>query len=279
MKKISVVTLIIGIIALLSTAITYGIVLPEMAAKQYISDLRTSATDLRKTFEHLAGSTDTPLLNNLGATPIERQAGTDHLKKAIDDSRAKLTRFASTSKTLQMPDYPYYAPSYAEATTYQQRAQNIVVQTTESLNQFEAAVAFLEIYTNALSQSSATIDSFNQTDDLNTLIGQSNRIAQSGALIQTNTKRLEKTSAPTDLVPLKTSTLPIFNQASTGFTELAHGLIIMTDEPIYRAASKIEAAGMQIDDIDHGKYATTIEQSRTLQNVHDLNEKLDPILP
>lgn len=279
MKKVLLLITAIMMFIIVLGAIFYEIVLPEMIGKQYISNLYASAQKVRNDFETLAGRTDTPLLNN-PTGPIEnRNVGTKMLKQSIADSRRDLEQLRQASAALQPLPYSGYTSTYGQAVALKERSERAIVQATDTLNDFDKTLKFLETYTITLDNTKAAIDTFNKTTDLNTLIGQSAAMRETAATIQKDTDDLKNNTTPNDFTAVKTAAIQTLSQASAGFNQLADALDTGSEIQIDQAAKTIEAAGLQLATKDRSSYVDVVFQSRSVHAIFELNEKLDLILP
>lgn len=278
-KKVFVVSSIIIACLIAAAVVAYEIIMPEIIARRYISNLESSAQQLRTSFEELAGSTDTPILNDPAAPADERKAGVKHLQRVIGESRENLADLVDASATLQPLPYSGYFGTYPKALVLRERASHIRIQTDSALRDLDGLRAYLETYATATGESTKIIDTFNQTTDLNTLLGRSQEVRESARQLRAHKTTLASAQAPSDLTKLKDSTINSLEKVAVGFDHLAQAVSVADDAAINAAAKEIEAAGAQLETIRQESYIAAIQQSRTIRSIHELNEKLDLILP
>ena len=122
-RKVAIITGVVGLLAIIMAIITYEIILPETMGKRYITELYSSAERLRTDFENLSGGTDTPLLKNPSAPIDERKSGTVMLKKTIADSQKHLVDLQKKAQALQTLPYSGYTSTYMEALALKVRSE------------------------------------------------------------------------------------------------------------------------------------------------------------
>ncbi|HET8884225.1 MAG TPA: hypothetical protein VFM68_02020 [Candidatus Saccharimonadales bacterium] len=279
MKKILLIILAVCLFVALSAGVYYEVVYTDKVANRYVTDLRDSAENLREVFGELENSTDTPLLYDAGASAEARQASGKKLNQSIADSRQALTQFQSVSTELSPIAYAGYTPTYSQAVILQERSQDIVTQTTDTLNRFETAITFLQTYGITLNSSMEKIEQFNQVSNLDTLADETDALRATATRIKTTTDILKQTDITPDLTTTQSLTVHMLTEAADGFDDLARGLDAADDKAVDEAARKIEKAGKQLDATWQKTYTDTTPNLRVLQNVHELNEKLDLVLP
>lgn len=278
-RKVAIITGVVGTFIILMGVVAYEVVLPEIIAKRYIAELHSSAQRLRTDFENLSGGTDTPLLNNPGVPIEERKFGAEMLKKTLSDSKNHLAELQIKTQSLHTLPYSGYTSTYGQAVALQERSERVILQATDVLNEFSSTITFLESYTSTIDATQAAIDQFNQTTDLSVLTSQSATQRQIASQIRQDADTLQNTATPKDFEAVKIATIRTLQQAADGFDELAGGLELGAEAQIDQAALKIETAGQQLASTDSSSYIGIADQSRSIRSVHELNEKLDLILP
>ena len=278
-RKVAIITGVVGLLAIIMAIITYEIILPEAIGKRYITELYSSAKQLRTDFENLSGGTDTPLLKNPSAPIDERKSGTIMLKKTIADSKKHLVDLQKKAQALQTLPYSGYTSTYMQALALKVRSERAALQAEDTLNEFSAIITFLDSYTSTIDTTKIAIDRFNQTTDLTQLAGQGEAQRQTAEQIRQDVAKIQQLTSPEEFEPVKSATMQTLLQAADGFDELANGLDLGAEVLIDQAAQKIESAGLQLETNDTSSYIGVTNQSRSIRSVYELNEKLDLILP
>ena len=278
-RKVAIITGVVGLLAIIMAIITYEIILPEAIGKRYITELYSSAERLRTDFENLSGGTDTPLLKNPSAPIDERKSGTVMLKKTIADSQKHLVDLQKKAQALQTLPYSGYTSTYMQALALKVRSERAALQAEDTLNEFSAIITFLDSYTSTIDTTKIAIDRFNQTTDLTQLAGQGEAQRQTAEQIRQDVAKIQQLTSPEEFEPVKSATMQTLLQAADGFDELANGLDLGAEVLIDQAAQKIESAGLQLETNDTSSYIGVTNQSRSIRSVYELNEKLDLILP
>ena len=263
------------LVAILAAAVVYS----EITAKKYITDLQASANTLRSAVQVLEGSVDSPLLNDPSASTSTRTADAQKLKGAIASYKAELKDFSVKSEALPSLPYAVHIGTFATAKTYQERSRHVINQTNDTLSRYDETISFLEVYATSLEKSTKITEEFNAIHNFNDYSGQSAYFRQMAANIQKEADALSTQKAPTELLTMKDSTIQNLRQLTTQLNGLAYGMDVAVDDIIYGSVRDIESTNTQLNTLADTTYGQTTNKLRAVQEIYDINEKLDLILP
>lgn len=274
-KRFLLLNLLLVFITVLVTAIYYS----ETTARQYITDLRSSANDVRRVVRTLESNLNSPLIDNPGATTSTRTSDAQKLKSTIAECRTRVNELSAKSNTLPSLNYATHLGSFAVADTLKERSHHVVNQTNDTLERYEKTVSFLEVYATSLGRTAKAMDEFNAINDFNEYAGRSNYFRQMATNIQTEADTIAAATAPSELLAIKETGIQTLRQLSSELNDLAYGMDVAIDGLIYSSVQQIEQTDAQLHVLTEKTYGETVSQLRVIKDVYDLNEKLDLILP
>jgi extradiol dioxygenase family protein len=155
------------------------------------------------------------------------------------------------------------------------RTQRLIAQSEVTLDDYELLVKYLLVLHNAVDSVTSELRSFNEVVDINIYGGQAEAIHLVADKVRSNATALSGVAPPNDMEALNREMIVAITQAASGFDNLAYGLVIPADDPIYAAARQIENATADIDRIMSIDFDKRITESQTLKFVNDLGDKLE----
>lgn len=264
------------LLLLIITVAIYAGVVPMITADQYAGKVQGAAKPLEESFRAIGESTELALLTDPEAPEPVRRDNETHIKGLIDESRQRLTALKSASNSFSPLPYSNILGQYRRAEVLREHAQMLIGQSEAVLDEYLAVVAYLKVFDKAMSDARLELDTFNKVTDLNAYGGQSDRLRQIATKIRLNSTSLSESMPPdSSTKALNMAAIAALNEAADGFDDLANGLEVPADDPIYTAARKIEAATARVGEVAGKTYDSSLEQSRALKDVRDLSEKLE----
>lgn len=273
-KNFLLLNVSLALITVLATALIFS----EITAKKYITELQSSAGNVRATVKTLESDVELPLLDDPNATSSSRAADAKKIKNAIAACRAKINDLSAESSTLPSLTYAEYIGTFAVADTLKERSLHVINQTNDTLERYDETITFLEVYATSLEKSTKIMDEFNTINDFNDYAGRSNYFRQMSSDLQAEVDTLTAVKTPAELVAIKDSAIQTLQRLSTQINNLAHGMDVAIDDIIYGSVREIEASNAQLTALVEKDYSETISQLRVVQDIYDLNEKFDLIL-
>lgn len=257
---------------------SYTIVAPHLIYLQLKDSVQNTASPLSSSFQSLSKSTEFPLITSQEISDEIKKDNAEQISQLIASTRQQIGELKKVFNNYEIFPYSDMFGQYKKARFLEFRTQSFIGQTEDALDGYEVFYKYSVTYDRAFGEVTKELNSFNEVSDINIYSGQDERIRQVAGIIRSNAVLLSNTSCPDDMKGVNNAAIIAFNEAATGFEELADGLMIPADNPIYVAARKIEDATIELDTISGVVYDESMNRSRTLRNIQDLNDKLEPLL-
>jgi len=275
MKKILTFALL-AVVAIAATV--YFFVIPFVLSLQYTGRVHAAAQPLESNFKDIGESVD--LLRELGPeTPDDKKKkDIEYIMKLIQTGQQEIMKLEAAGNTFAPPPYSELSGQYEKVTALKEHTKRLVDQSREVLADYQKLATYLDTFGAAITDVSTELSDFNSTIDINVYANRSAYVGQVARKLRENASLLSALSPPNDMKEVNAGAIRVINEAANGFDDLAYGLLIPADDPIYAAARRIEAATVELDAIKGTMYDHSLEQSRVIKNVLDLDEKLDLVL-
>lgn len=270
------ILIIISVIAVAGIGF-YEVFFPEMNAGQYQDRVKQAAIQLEKKLRVIENTTTLSLIDDPSAALSIKQNDARITKAAMQDIQADITKLQDASGELKQSPYTGFTIQYRKAQALQERSKATIKQIQDALKEYTELVAFLEFYAGAQDRLKKELDDFNSKTDLNVYAGQGGDIRAIATRIRQDAAVLEKQPIPRDLINFRSTLLATHLRAADAFDDLANGLTVVVDAIIYSAATEIESVTAQQDTIIQKTYEETLRQSRTVKDVQEIVEKLEPL--
>lgn len=260
-------------VVLASILVSY--ILPRFAATSYTERVTAAARPLKSYYRQLEKTADLPVFGDMGGSYHGQQSDTHQAHAAaLDtlDSLAELHRVCSS-----LPRYTALQVSrdYRQAHVLQQHCASVVEQSLLALHDHELLVVYLDKQLALQHEFSVLTKQFNDTVDLNEYAGRGNELRTTAGQLRAITTQTDALTPPPDVLPVQLTLKDTYRQTAQGFEDLADGIGVALDGPIYSAAAAIEAAVRKNDTQDAAVYSRILDTSKTLKNVRSVNEKLE----
>ena len=256
----------------------YLVIVPSYVSMRYQNDVYAAAQPLEKSFERIGETAEFQLVTDPGSLePIEKNSVAD-IKDVLDTTLQQIEILDDVSNTFSPPPYSQLLGQYAKSEVLQDHTKKLVNQSKDALNSYRELVEYFETFNEVVSSVKLKLETFNSVEDINIFEGRSEDMTQQAAWMRTRASVLALLQPPHDVEVIHVAVLSAINDAASGFDDLAYGLAVPADDPIYSAAKKIEAATSSVYEITGPMYDENLTYSRTIKNIQDLSEKLELIL-
>lgn len=270
-KNSTLITLGI-VVALLIVA--YAAVIPTVVAKHYLARIDNQEAVVKTKFKKVASGPSANIFENPDIQLSERQKQLDQAIKDVQDARNSLVELGRSSDLAVLPGNGF-AGDYHKAVVRQERVANIILQSSQVLDQYAEILQYLSVYTKFQIKLDGYLDKVNQVSNFNPLIGRGSSMAGIADLIRSDQKLLNALEVPSDFAPLQKGASTTFSNAAAGFDKLAHGLNNGVDSQIYRAVANLESVTIKNQVNDKNLLVNLASDSTTLRQVVELKEKVE----
>lgn len=275
MKSSKKTATIICLFFLAAIATTYVAVLPAVVSSQYTGRVGAVVGALESDFLAIRKSTELPLIANPSAPEAVKRSNARYISRLVSRGQQRIGLLKAANKSFEPPPYSGVLWQYRDAEVLHGHTERLIAQSEAALKEYLALVSYLEAFNEAADSVVSELDEFNAVVDINTYGGQSEELQQIAKEMRADAALLSELSYPNGAEALNAAAVVAFNEAADGFEDLAAGLTISADDPIYTAAHRIEDATLAIDTISSTMYGSSLGQSRVIKDVQDLNEKLE----
>lgn len=255
----------------------YAYFVPAYATGQYQGEVQAAAHSLEGSFRDLGKSVELPVIANQEAEEKIKQENTEYILGLIDSTRKQLATLETASRTLNPLPYADFLGQYGHAKALKSQTNSFIQQSEDALDGYQALITYLEAFNKAVGGSMAELNDFNQTSDLNSYSGQAEQVRQIADKIRADASELSRIKYPSGRQAMNEAAVRALNEAASGFDDLANGLAVPADEPIYAAARRIENATVQLEKVRSGTDENSLYRSRAIKNIQDLGDKFELI--
>ena len=254
--------------------VVYAVLVPLFVTRQYILAIRATADPLKGSYTELMKSTELPVVTDQDASDAVRRENIQSVLQLIDVTKEQLDYLKEASSRLTVLPYSDALGQYRDGQLLRGRAENFIGQSEEVMNGYRELITYLEAYYKAMGVGEAELDRFNQTVDLNIYSGQAEQVSMVATTIRTEADSLSKVAHPAEMEDLHAATIAALHEAADGFDDLAAGLRIPADGPIYAAAGRLENATARFENIKWTGFEGSLRASRVMKDLGDLEDKL-----
>jgi hypothetical protein len=256
----------------------YAVLAPAIISRGYENRVHAAVRPLKSNFKALDKSAELPLIIDADAPGKVKTDDAARIFQLIKDGQKQLDALKAAAGSLSILPYSDVLGQYADAVVLKDHVRRFIGQSEDALVDYKALTAYLMTFNEAVDGVSSELRSFNSVVDINEYGGQAEKERQIAAQIRTDAAKLASSARPADMEGLNAAAVVAFEQAASGFDDLAYGLSVPADDPIYAAAREIEGATADLERVDHEMYDESLAQSRIVKNVYDLSDKLDLVL-
>lgn len=264
----------VSVVALL----VYAVANTLIAASSYDQRMQRAVSKVKSAFTALEKTTNYHFIDDPSASAEVMQKEKTQMQSAIRQSRAALNELSANSATLEALFYGGFIDAYGRATVLRRDAYDVLGQSSEAIKRYEQLVGSLDAFLNARNVFKQHVDMLNSIELFDAYAGRGAEMRASSEAIR---KAATSLSVQANVLPEMRSSwsdiVASMNKAADDFDSLAYGLDTAIDAYIYDAVSKIEADGATFDNETQDLYASFDQKSRTIKDIVDLNEKLEPL--
>lgn len=255
-------------------AVIYLAVIPTVVANRYLGKLDDQTLAVKSKLNRVSSESSLTIFSDPDISLVKRQAALSSALRNIRDARAELADLERSNMLSHLPGNGF-AGDYHTAVVRQERADNIIRQSRQVLDQYAETLNFLTAYTNLQIALDGRLATINKVRDLNSLAGRGASMAQVATLVRADQKALLALAAPPDFAPLQHAAAETFNQTAAGFDRLAMGLNRAVDSHIYGATAQLEAATEKNQVADKDLLVRLAVNSSVLRQLAELPEKVE----
>ncbi len=248
--------------------------IPKHTGDVYLKDLHTATSALDKQMRAQSKLADMEFLGDMAIAPAKFYSQTATAKAGTEKTIQQLASYEKVCE--QLPIYGSWAVAntYQKAVASQARCFTVVAQSTEVLQKFSALILYAETQKTKDSDFVVITTDLNSVKDFNNYAGRSDELYQQATKLRQLADDSQRYNAPAEVASLPDAFGAVYRDAAVGFDELAYGILVAQDAPIYSGVHLIEAAVARHDQ-DLGKtYASAMNGLLILSDVRDLPEKL-----
>lgn len=254
--------------------LVYTAILPTVVARQYLSRLDERTAIVRSSLKDVSSGLSVNFLADPDVSLPERQRQIIEAKEKTQAARQSLAELERSNKFAALPGNGF-AGDYHTAIVRQERAANIVRQSSQVLDQYQQLLNYLAAYTRLQTNLNNHLDEVNKIRNFNSLIGKGGGMAKTAGLIRADQKTMASLTPPPDFNALHAEANITFNQAAIGFERLARGLNKGSDSQIYGAVSSLESVTLKNQVDDKNLLTKLANGSPTLRQIAELSEKVE----
>lgn len=249
-------------------------VIPRHTGSTYLAELQTATRTLDRQMRVQTKLADMDFLGDIALAPAQFYSQSAAARAGTEKTIRQLAGYEKVCQ--QLPAYGSWAvaDAYRQAVVAQQRCRAMVTQSTAVLHTFTALITYTETQKTKDAVFVAVTTEFNKVKDLNLYAGHSNELYAQA------TKLKQLADDPLALIPpaavagLPAAFATVYRDAAAGFEQVAYGIVVAQDSPIYTGAKMIETAVAKHDQDLGLTYTSMMDGSLILADVRDLSEKL-----
>ena len=274
------VTVWAGFILLLMAVAGLGacLVLAERTAAQYEIRVQKAAHGLAADFTVLGDTTYKGVIDDPDQSPQQTQRDLEVMRQAIAKTRQHIAVLDQAGRSLAAAPLTSLSIQYRNARVLQVKTQTTVQQVNETLTGYDSLTGFIEAYMQARATLQMELGRLNGTSDFNDFAGQGDAFRASAARLRVAREKFMRAATPPALADLQANMSSMLERAATEFDALGHGYDVAVDDLIYGPIHRIEAITVEFDAQNRTKYVPMLQDLRTIKEVRDLSEKLDPLM-
>ncbi len=193
----------------------------------------------------------------------------------ITATQEQLIEIEKAAEGMHVWRYSDIFGQYTEVRRLQQQAKSFVGQSREAIDRYQALVVYLAVFRETVDTGMAELDAFNAVVDLNTYSGQADAVRETAGKLRAEAARLSGAKYPDSMAVINQAAVEALEEAADGFSDLADGLSVPADDPIYTAARRIENATVELEEVRSMMHSDSFYQSRAIKNIYDLDDKFD----
>lgn len=259
-------------------AVVYFVLVPLYITRQYTLAVHAAVDPIKGSYKELMKSTELPIVANQDTSDDVKRENIQSIVQLIEATKGQLDDLKEASDRLTMLPYSDALGQYRDAQLLKNHTKSFIGQSEEVVSGYRELILYLEAYQKAMKVGETELHRFNQVVDLNIYSGQAEEVAVVAATIRAEAASLSKVAHPAEMESVHDATIAALNEAANGFDDLAAGLRIPADGPIYSAAGRLENATKQLEGIRWTSFENSVRASRAMKNLGDLEDKLNLVL-
>jgi hypothetical protein len=243
--KIQRLIFILALLVALSLVVFLEVVRPNQDARSYTHRLDVASKPLAKCFDNLADTTGLKVFYAPDVSYADKAANTATILRQISDCRDEIKTFDQASHQLLVLRFAGYTQTYREAIVNQRQAFDVIGQSNDVLEQYQAMATFLSDYYKH-------IDSFRSyTSQLGGIhyfgTAELKKLSDEADDLRARSVKLQQLSAPAEFEPTKNTTSTMFAKAADGLDQIVDGYTYGND---YMATNGFASVDQAVSDYD-----------------------------
>lgn len=262
-------------VCVLVALVIYGVIIPDRMASNYLKRLEASGQQLKVSFKTIDKTDNLNVFNNPDTAAQTSQQNLAVINKDIKDCQQQLTAFNKVADSLKRPPLTGSIGTMHKARVQQAHAHTIVAQSKDVLSQYQQLTNFLTAYYNYDKTFQTYTTAVDHVTDLSTLAAQTAQLNAQAQQLQQYSTALTNGATPNGYQQLAAAAAPMYLQASQGFSELASGLSVGSDDQTNNGISLIESAVNTHDSSVAGLPTNLAQNVYIFQQVDELPDKIE----
>jgi len=268
----------VAVLALVGLLVFAEVIRPNRDAAAYASRIEKASAPLQECFQKVADSTQQDLFYSPDVDLEVKRSDVKDIQTSVVECRSKMQDFRKTVGGLLSLPLSGYTKQYRQAQLTQQHAENVLSQSEDILNQYNAMADFLSQYYAHLSNFLAAYGSLEKAEQNYTISNRNQFLGKLGASMHAEATALRALKPPVGFTPTRDSAAAMVDQLANGFDNLAKGFDSYSDYYKGLGYQQVDAAIKAYDKSVIGQPYPVLHDSYLVDQVNSLPSKVENIL-